>query len=235
MRLTNEKPQSCPDGRRIHTSPLKAEFSNTAHREFGAPYFLPSGSMRTAQKEKPMNRFAERIRVGLEDAEMLANIDQAQLDAMAQAIMDAKRVYIAGWGRAGNCVKILAMDCSQMGMEAHICGDNTTPSIHEGDILIIGSGSGTTKTMVILAEEAKEHGAKLGLISSNAQSTIGKMADYNIEIKRLPKRDGETSDTLSGGTFYHVMLQTVDILRMYICDEKGLTLKDIVYNHNNLE
>ena len=186
MRLSNEKPHSCPDGRRIHTSPLKAEFSNTAHREFGAPYFLPSGSMRTAQKEKPMNRLAERIRVGLEDAEMLANIDQAQLDAMAQAIMDAKRVYIAGWGRAGNCVKILAMDCSQMGMEAHICGDNTTPSIHEGDILIIGSGSGTTKTMVILAEEAKEHGAKLGLISSNAQSTIGKMADYNIEIKRLP-------------------------------------------------
>lgn len=235
MRLSNEKPHSCPDGRRIHTSPLKAEFSNTAHREFGAPYFLPSGSVRTAQKEKPMNRFAERIRVGLEDAEMLANIDQAQLDAMAQAIMDAKRVYIAGWGRAGNCVKILAMDCSQMGMEAHICGDNTTPSIHEGDILIIGSGSGTTKTMVILAEEAKEHGAKLGLISGNAESTIGKMADYNIEIKRLPKRNGETEDTLSGGTFYHVMLQTVDILRMYICDEKGLTLKDIVYNHNNLE
>ena len=61
------------------------------------------------------------------------------------------------------------------------------------------------------------------------------MADYNIEIKRLPKRNGETEDTLSGGTFYHVMLQTVDILRMYICDEKGLTLKDIVYNHNNLE
>ena len=93
-----------------------------------------------------INRVAERIRVGLEDAEMLANIDQAQLDTMAQAIMDAKRVYIAGWGRAGNCIKILAMDCSQMGMEAHICGDNTTPSIHEGDILIIGSGSGNTNS-----------------------------------------------------------------------------------------
>ena len=59
-----------------------------------------------------INRVAERIRVGLEDAEMLANIDQAQLDTMAQAIMDARRVYIAGWGRAGNCIKILAMDCS---------------------------------------------------------------------------------------------------------------------------
>ena len=56
-----------------------------------------------------INRVAERIRVGLEDAEMLANIDQAQLDTMAQAIMDARRVYIAGWGRAGNCVKILAI------------------------------------------------------------------------------------------------------------------------------
>ena len=48
-------------------------------------------------------------------------------------------------------------------------------------------------------------------------------------------RDGESADALVGGSFYHVMVQTVDILRMYICDVRGLDLKDIVYNHNNLE
>ena len=126
-----------------------------------------------------MDRIKERIRVGEDDLKMLSGVDQAELDALTEAINSAKRVYVAGWGRAGNCVKILGMDCSQMGMTAHICGDNTTPSIHEGDILVIGSGSGETKTMVILAQQAKEHGAKLGLISANRESTIGKLADYH--------------------------------------------------------
>ena len=180
-----------------------------------------------------MDRIKERIRVAEEDLEMLKTIDQDELDALTQAINDAKRVYVAGWGRAGNCVKILGMDCSQMGMEAHICGDNTTPSIHEGDILVIGSGSGETKTMTILAQQAKEHGAKLGLISANRNSTIGKMADYNVQTTRLPSKEG--TPELSGGSFYHCMLMTVDLIRMYICEIRGLTFKDIAYNHNNLE
>ena len=119
-----------------------------------------------------MDRVAEKIRMGQEDAEMLAAVDQGQLDTLAQAIVDAKRIYVAGWGRAGNCIKILAMDCSQMGLTAHICGDNTTPSIHEGDILVVGSGSGNTKTIALLAQQAKEHGAKLALISSKAATAI---------------------------------------------------------------
>ena len=180
-----------------------------------------------------MDRVAERIRMGQEDAQMLANIDQAQLDALTNAINEANRIYVAGWGRAGNSVKILGMDCSQMGMTAFICGDNTTPSIHEGDILVIGSGSGNTKTMAILAEQAKQHGAKLGLITKNADSTIGKLADYVVEIKTLP--DPEGAPELSGGSFYHVMVQTVDLIRTYICELRGLTFKDIAYNHNNLE
>ena len=180
-----------------------------------------------------MDRTAQRIRMAMEDVEMIKTIDQNELDALTDAVNNAKRVYVAGWGRAGNCVKILGMDCSQMGMEAHICGDNTTPSIHEGDILVIGSGSGETKTMVLLAQQAKEHGAKLGLISGNRNSTIGKLADYNVQITRLPKKEGEPE--LSGGSFYHCMLMTVDLIRTYICEIRGLTSKDISYNHNNLE
>ena len=55
-----------------------------------------------------MDRVAEKIRMGQEDAEMLAAVDQEQLNTLAQAIVDAKRIYVAGWGRAGNCIKILA-------------------------------------------------------------------------------------------------------------------------------
>ena len=39
-----------------------------------------------------MDRIAQRARTGQEDAQMLAGIDQAQLDAMVDAILEAKRI-----------------------------------------------------------------------------------------------------------------------------------------------
>ncbi|MGI6665783.1 MAG: SIS domain-containing protein [Christensenellaceae bacterium] len=180
-----------------------------------------------------MDRFKERLRMGLEDVEMFASIDQSQLDAMADALLAAKRIFVAGWGRAGNCIRILSMDCSQIGLETFVVGDNSTPSIQPDDILVIGSGSGETKTMAILARQCKEHGAKLGLVSGNPDSTIGKLADVNVVI---PKKSwAEDAPPASGGSLYHVMVMVCDILRVYLADKLGVTNADIVYNHNNLE
>ena len=129
-----------------------------------------------------MDRVKEKIRMGEECAQMLNGVCQQELDELAKAILHARRIFVAGWGRAGNVGRILSMDCSQIGLETYCVGDNGTPAIQPGDILVISSGSGETKTMCILAQQAKEHGAKLGLISGNADSTIGRLADVNVVI-----------------------------------------------------
>ncbi len=118
-------------------------------------------------------------------AEVLSKIDPAQVDALAKAIAKANRVFVSGWGRAGNVAGILGMDMSQIGKVVFRVGDNNTPSIHEGDILLVVSGSGNTKTISIIAKEAKDFGAKVGLISTSAQSIIGELADYNVVIPRI--------------------------------------------------
>ena len=43
-----------------------------------------------------MDRIKERIRVGEDDLKMLSGVDQAELDALTEAINSAKRVYVAG-------------------------------------------------------------------------------------------------------------------------------------------
>ena len=118
-------------------------------------------------------------------AEVLSKIDPAQVDAMAKAIAKANRVFVSGWGRAGNVAGILGMDMSQIGKVVFRVGDNNTPSIHEGDILLVVSGSGNTKTIAIIAKEAKDFGATVGLISTSEQSIIGEIADYNIVLPRI--------------------------------------------------
>ena len=117
--------------------------------------------------------------------EVLSKIDPAQVDALAKAIAKANRVFVSGWGRAGNVAGILGMDMSQIGKVVFRVGDNNTPSIHEGDILLVVSGSGNTKTISIIAKEAKDFGATVGLISTSEQSIIGEIADYNIVLPRI--------------------------------------------------
>ena len=180
-----------------------------------------------------MDRVKLREAVAKGDAELLMAVSQEELDALTQAILDANRIFVAGFGRAGNNVKILSMNCSQAGLETFVCGDNSTPSIQPGDLLVIGSGSGTTKTMVILAEKAKKYGAQLALISGNADSTIGKLADVNVVIPRPERKSPYPEDR--GGSFYHVLEMVCDCVQAYVMEALGLTGKDIRYNHNNLE
>ena len=167
-----------------------------------------------------MDRIQHRQEVAKKNTKALLAIDQKEIDAMVEAIAAAKRIYVAGWGRAGNVIKLMSMNCSQLGLKTFVVGDNSTPSIHEGDLLIIGSGSGETDTMKILAEQAKEHGATLALVSGNPESTMGKLADLNIKVP---------------ASFYQVVPMLNDCIMSQLADKLGVTFADVMYNHNNLE
>ena len=92
--------------------------------------------------------------------------------------------------------------------------------------------------MCILAQQAKEHGAKLGLISGNADSTIGKLADVNVVIPQIKRKRGDgapPAPTSSGGSMYHVIVMVCDLIRAYAMERLGVTWEDVGRNHNNLE
>ncbi|MBR3295089.1 MAG: SIS domain-containing protein [Clostridia bacterium] len=117
--------------------------------------------------------------------DILNAIDPDSIDELVDAIIESNRVFTAGWGRAGNIVRILGMDLSQFGKQVYCVGDNSTPSIHRGDILIVNSGSGNTKTISIIAEQAKSFGAIVALITGSShpkESLIGKISDHIIRI-----------------------------------------------------
>lgn len=196
-------------------------------------------------------------------AETLNKVDPAQIEEIAAAIAESKRVFTAGWGRAGNVVRILGMDMSQIGMLVYCVGDNGTPSIHPGDILLINSGSGNTKTIAVIAEQAKEQGAKVALISGAApeDSIIGKIADINVTVPRLKKnnfrppvsknvknkglgervdwgltaeqREEMAYDDVTG--YYESAFALNEVIRKAVMEKTGAKTEDIMYYHNNLE
>ena len=85
----------------------------------------------------------------------------------------------------GYSVQAFAMRLSHLGFNSYMLGDTNLPKINAGDIVLVNSSSGETPTIVLLAKIAKNFNAKLLVITSNADSTLGQMADLKICYKPI--------------------------------------------------
>ena len=187
-----------------------------------------------------MINFTKRRKEMLADIEeQYLGIEQAQFDALVDAILEAPRVFTAGWGRAGNIVRILGMNLVHLGKTVFCVGDNSTPAIEKGDLLIIFSASGNTKTITVLCEQAKHFGAKVALISrGGTASAMGQLADLNVVIPPLShcgRKAGCEPTECYGLTTYQTAFIVSDLIEEMIMDRTGQTLDDIWRHHNNLE
>ena len=79
-----------------------------------------------------MDKLKRRQEMGKINAEILSAVDQNQIDELVDAIIAARRVFVSGWGRAGNIARILGMNMSQLGMNVFCVGDNNTPPFTRG-------------------------------------------------------------------------------------------------------
>ena len=109
-------------------------------------------------------------------------------------LLNAKRIYVIGAGRSGLVAKAFAMRLMHLGFHAYVVGETITPALNKGDLMVIFSGSGRTKTVADLAETAKEIGGRICLISSNADSRIGKISDCIVIIEQ--HRDSVEDDAV---------------------------------------
>ena len=118
-------------------------------------------------------------------------ISDREAEQFIKELLDSKRVYVVGAGRSGLVAKAFAMRLMHLGLQAYVVGETITPALKKGDVMVIFSGSGRTKTVADLAETAHDIGGKICLITSNADSRIGKIADciVIIEHRRDPVGD----------------------------------------------
>src|SRR5690606_10574019 len=122
-------------------------------------------------------------------------------DADLTSMLDkASRIFITGAGRSGLVARFFAMRLMHGGYEVYIVGEIVTPSIREGDLFIVITGSGETETMIAFTKRAKQVGAKIVAISIKDQSTIADMADLVIQIG-TPDQFGKIAAMPMGTTF----------------------------------
>jgi len=144
--------------------------------------------MESHKVQEMMRLMAARIRA-------IANtISDKDAEHFIREILQAKRIYVIGAGRSGLVAKAFAMRLMHLGLKAYVVGETITPALNKGDVMVIFSGSGRTKTVADLAETAKEIGGRICLVTANADSRIGKIADCLVIIEQ--HRDSIENDAL---------------------------------------
>ena len=156
-------------------------------------------------------------------------------DEKLTAMLDeAGRIFIAGAGRSKLVGNFFAMRLVHGGYNVNAVGEIVTPSIQQGDLLIVISGSGETEQLVAFTKSAKKIGAKIMLISAQSKSTIGDMADGVFQIGRSDLY-GKVVGMPMGTVFELSTLLFLESTISHIIHEKGIPEEIMRSRHANLE
>lgn len=187
-----------------------------------------------------MNASAFSAAITAELKEALSSVEDARVDALAQRICAADRVFLTGAGRSLLMVRACAMRLMQLGLTVYVPGEVVTPSIRKGDLLIVASGSGETATVALMAKKAKEIGAELALITIVEGSTISRLADLVIPVDAASTKIAESKKSsvqLGASLFELSVLLLLEAVVMLVVKKKGIDdpNKLLMENHANLE
>lgn len=165
-------------------------------------------------------------------------IDLEQVEHMTNVLHTAGRIFVAGAGRSGLMMRAFAMRLMHLGFDVYVVGETVTRSIAKGDILLIGTGSGETKTLIPMAEKAKSLEAMVGALTLSPTSSIGRLADILIQLPGASKSQSDNeSSTIQpmGSLFEQLLLLVCDAIILEMMDKMDTSGRKMYGNHANLE
>lgn len=167
-------------------------------------------------------------------------IEDAQLNVLVDAILQAKYIFTAGAGRSGVAMKAFTNRLMHLGLSVSNVGEISSPHTQAGDLLIIGSGSGETESLVAMAKKAKKSGVKIALITMDAHSTIANLAEVCVVLPGVsPKLKNAGMDITSiqpmGSAFEQISFLTYDAIVLELMSRMSETSDTMFLRHADLE
>jgi 6-phospho-3-hexuloisomerase len=168
-----------------------------------------------------------------------AHVDEEQLGRAVREIIDARHVFLAGAGRSGVAITGFANRLLHLGKSVSLIGEITSPRSRPGDLLVIGSGSGETESLVALARTAHAAGVRIVAITMDDTSAIATLADATVVLPGVsPKLRTATTITSiqpMGSAFEQISFLTYDAIILELMDAMNQTTDSMFPRHANLE
>ncbi|MBQ3481491.1 MAG: sugar isomerase [Oscillospiraceae bacterium] len=169
----------------------------------------------------------------------LESVDPTALERLKDDILSADQVFFVGVGRVMLSLQCVCKRLAHLGVRAHYVGEITEPHLNRDDLLIVGSGSGSSLFPLGIARKARRSvDCKIVHIGSNPNSEMRDIADYMVRIPVRTKQylDDEIDSCQPMTTLFEQSLLLLgDILAKMIIEEKKLDMKALWRYHANLE
>ena len=180
---------------------------------------------------------AHSLRIADELRRALEATDPAEVDRLLDAILAARGVFCSGHGRSGLMIKAFAMRLVHLGLRAHVVGETTTPAIGAGDLLVVATGSGQTRTTLAIVDAARERGARTACLTAHPESAIGRAVDLVVELHGPITSDAPHGRSIQppGSLFEQALLIGCDAMVMALMQRLGTTEDEMRARHTKLE
>ena len=175
---------------------------------------------------------------------VFSKLDEKVLNEVVSLILSVKKIYVLGIGHSGFFGKILSMKLNHVGLRAYTVFDEINPPFEKDDLFIAISQSGQTKTIIALAEKARNLGGKVLGISSASDSALTKISDVllkvdkraeNVSFSALASIGEKQHENLSGTLFGFNIYVLFYALVIMIAEQRGETAESIDGRHANLQ
>ena len=166
-------------------------------------------------------------------------ISDEQLRRAVDLILRANRVFVAGAGRSGFAARAFSNRLMHLGLTVYFVGEPTTPAVEKGDLLLIGSGSGETDSLLAMARKAQRREALIATVTIHPDASIGRMADAVICLPGATPKSGmeDTCSTVQimADSFEQMSWLVYDVMIHYLMERTGTTEQEMFARHANLE
>lgn len=188
-----------------------------------------------------MNEVTRNIHAILDElTQSSALIEDDGFEELLDEIVSAKRIFLAGSGRSGLVIRAFANRLMHLGLNVNVVGDVTTTFACEDDLLIIGSGSGETQSLIAMSQKARKNNLRIAILTMAPGSTIARLANTVCVLPGAsPKvKEGEpqrTSIQPMGSGFEQLSLIVYDATIMALMSRMNQTSDSMFSRHANLE
>ncbi|MGN6574324.1 MAG: 6-phospho-3-hexuloisomerase [Nocardioides sp.] len=169
---------------------------------------------------------------------VLDKVDEDGVQRLVERLLSAPRVFVAGEGRSGLMAKAFAMRLMHLGLVVYATGETITPSVREGDLVVVVSGSGTTAGAVRLAESAGKAGALVFAVTTDPASTLGELAQDVLVLPAATKyRKADEAPTIQplSSLFDQVSHITFDVACLEVARRRDVDNERARSTHSNTE
>ncbi|MBS1254160.1 MAG: 3-hexulose-6-phosphate isomerase [Anaerolineales bacterium] len=168
---------------------------------------------------------------------VLSDVDEAEIDALCGAILEADQIFAYGLGREGLVMRGFAMRLMHLGLDVAVVGDMTAPPIGAGDLFLVSCGPGYLSTVEALVEVARDAGGRVAMVTAQPDAPLPQRANLRIDLPAQTMAEDEQSSSLQamGSVFEQAMWIFFDALVPRLQDELDQTADDLRRRHTNLE